>query len=303
MIRKLEHIIKKIKQKKLMGNFPKRIQLETTSVCPCDCIMCSRPLAKRRNTFMDDRLIDKIIEECSSHQVIMQLLFYGDPLTDKRLPEIIKKCKNKNLWTTITTPGVLLNNELALKLLNTGLDHCGFSVDGATKETYEKIRVGANFDLVVKNVENFIRLRDSGDYHTTIDVRMVGLKLTQNETEAFLAKWKPLADQVWVGKYSHKGADYDEQDTIIPVNKNNCEVFYNEMCITTDGDVTICCRDYGRHIMGNVVKDSIKQVWLGEKRKEISNIFQEVGSFGVPYCRDCNLDADYKAKKVTRKRK
>ena len=41
------------------------------------------------------------------------------------------------------------------------------SIDGITKETYESIRVGANFDVVMRNIERFGALTDGSSRHLT----------------------------------------------------------------------------------------------------------------------------------------
>ena len=91
---------------------PRRIQLETTSLCPCRCIMCPGYNAPRKNKFMEDSLIDQIIDECAPEGTVMQLLFYGDPLLDKRIVDIVRKCKVKELPTVITTVGRQLTPQL-----------------------------------------------------------------------------------------------------------------------------------------------------------------------------------------------
>ena len=280
--------IGKRRNDKGVAPFPERIQLETTSLCPCDCVMCTSKIKKRENKFMPDELLGKIIEECSRHDVLMQLLFYGDPCLDPRIPRIVRECKAKGLTAFITTPGVALTEKLGKELLEAGLDRCGFSLDGNSKETYEKIRRGADFEKTVHNIETFIKMKNEGNYATAIDVRMVGLELNKHEWEDFLERWKPRVDQTWVGRYSTKGGESDAFQPVEPRNKYYCDLFEKEMCITADGNVTICCRDHGRVIVGNVRSQSIEAVWNGTERKEMREKMRRGGSFNIDYCRNCS---------------
>jgi radical SAM protein with 4Fe4S-binding SPASM domain len=54
----------------------------------------------------------------------------------------------------------LLNPRRAERCVTSGLDALHFSIDGATPETYERIRVRAHFDRVVRNVELLIETRE-----------------------------------------------------------------------------------------------------------------------------------------------
>ena len=47
---------------------------------------------------------------------------------------------------------------MALSLLEAGLDFIYFSVDGATPNVYEKVRVGADFNQVIENIARMVRL-------------------------------------------------------------------------------------------------------------------------------------------------
>jgi len=118
---------------------------------------------------------------------------------------------------------------------------------------------------------------------------MVGMKINKDEWEPFLNRWQPIVDNAFIEKYGHKGGEYDTKEDIRPRNKRYCEPFFKELCITTDGEATICCRDYGQIIVGNVKRDGVRNVWVGPDRKRIGLIMRKRGSFSIPYCRDCNL--------------
>jgi len=63
---------------------------------------------------------------------------------------------NPRIWPTIITNGMLLNDKTQNELLKRGISNICVSLDGVTKETHEAIRVGSNFDLIIKHVKEFI---------------------------------------------------------------------------------------------------------------------------------------------------
>jgi MoaA/NifB/PqqE/SkfB family radical SAM enzyme len=80
-----------------------------------------------------------------------------EPSLNKRLPDMVALLKRNNprVFATFTTNGTALNLRLGDAIIESGLDCMQVSVDGARKETFEKIRVGAEFEKVMANVREF----------------------------------------------------------------------------------------------------------------------------------------------------
>jgi pyrroloquinoline quinone biosynthesis protein E len=77
----------------------------------------------------------------------------GEPLLHKEFFNIIEYLKSYSIWTRTSINGsLLLVNNNIVKLVESNLGEIQISLDGATKETYEKIRVRANFDKVTKGI-------------------------------------------------------------------------------------------------------------------------------------------------------
>ncbi|MEQ9566734.1 MAG: radical SAM protein, partial [Pseudomonadales bacterium] len=120
--------------------------------------MFDGPQADRmeRARLMSDALFDKICEEITPYadqmrRVTIQLL--GEPLLDKKLESKISRLKKIGIKEVFfSTNGSLFTDKRAVSILESGVDEVDFSVDGATKETFEKIRVGLNYDEVVDNI-------------------------------------------------------------------------------------------------------------------------------------------------------
>ncbi len=70
------------------------------------------------------------------------------------------------------------------------------SIDGATKETYEKIRVGSDFNRVVANIKRFIELkRQRKTYFPETILHFVLNKINQHEALYFVEFVKSLGGQ------------------------------------------------------------------------------------------------------------
>ena len=87
----------------------------------------------------------------------------GEPLLHPRFLDMVRHAKERGLRAEVTTNALLLSPELAAGLLSAGLDQLVVSIDGATAETFSRVRPGASLKRVVENVRKLHDLR--GPYY------------------------------------------------------------------------------------------------------------------------------------------
>ena len=83
----------------------------------------------------------------------------GEPLLQPKLAEWMADATKAGCQTGFLSNGLLLTEEKLKKILTAGINWICISMDGATAEMYNKIRIGSNFDRVCENVANIARLR------------------------------------------------------------------------------------------------------------------------------------------------
>lgn len=252
--------------------FPPSVNVETTSVCDLRCTMCGYPQMPRSKKHMKMELYRKVIDEVAQERPDCQvwLNFYGEPLlTGYRLfyqVEYAKKagCRDVRMNTNATH----LDDETADFLIDAGLDLIVLSMDGFSKDTYEKIRLGGKYDQVKANALRMIeRARDRKAAKPEIQVQIIEMPDNQAEIEDFRRFWAAQGAVVkvknlitWAGTLpiTIQGAQ-NVSRIACPWIMNTCPVLYN-------GDVVICATDAdGRHVLGNVENESIQSIWA---RKE-----------------------------------
>lgn len=86
------------------------------------------------------------------------LMGLGELLLHPRFLHMVHLAKRKGLRAEITTNALRLQDTMAAGFLDAGLDQLVASIDGATAETFARIRSGASLDRVVENVR---RLHDT----------------------------------------------------------------------------------------------------------------------------------------------
>ncbi len=285
------------------AEFPPYIQIETSFACNARCNMCVVHKAERA-AFMSDELYDKILAELSGKAAEIRrvtIQFCGEPLLDKKLAYRIRSLKEAGIPAVyFGTNGSLLAPERCGAILESGVDQIDISVDGATAEVFEKIRLGLNYGEVSENIKTLIKMRDEGQYRTAIRLRYTIQKENVHEVDDFLGYWEPLlksGDRAYA-KYIHTfGGDKqleelfpDKRPSDVNLDDRPCISPWQSFVILTDGRVVLCCNDYsGQYIMGDLNRESIAQVWNGEEFNNIRSKHAESGRKSIAICRGCTV--------------
>ena len=280
--------------------FPKYLQIETASSCNARCIMCPVEDWKREHTIMKQDTFDRIAAEIKDYgdwieRVTIQL--DGEPLMDRSLESRIRTLKSVGIkLVAFATNGSLMTSRRAESIIKSGVDEVSFSVDGASKETFEKIRLRLNFDKVVKNALGFVQLRDHMESNTRVRVRMTIQPENQDEFDDFMSFWRGKLgpnDSVY-GKVLHTWANSDRNYSLAEgydfalLNESPCSSPWTSLVILTDGRVLLCCCDYNATInLGNVRDSSIKEIWQAQKSETIRRLHATQGRKAIPMCINC----------------
>ena len=71
---------------------------------------------------------------------------------------MVEYASKYGIVSEITTNGSLLNEGNITKLLRSNLSRITVSIDGASSEVFQKIRVKSDFNIVVSNCKNLVKL-------------------------------------------------------------------------------------------------------------------------------------------------
>jgi MoaA/NifB/PqqE/SkfB family radical SAM enzyme len=165
------------------------LQVEAAFACNLRCVMCPwREMAKEaaNKGIMTQEIWQSIRPYLSEAQSI-DFTGGGEPLLQPRLAQWMAEAKAAGCETGFLSNGLLLNEEKLENVLEAGTDWICISMDGATAEIYNKIRVGSNFERVCQNVANIARLRNNSRPKTMINFVLMGLNFHQMEEIVRLA--------------------------------------------------------------------------------------------------------------------
>jgi MoaA/NifB/PqqE/SkfB family radical SAM enzyme len=135
---------------------PRSIYVEPTTRCNEHCRQCSRTwLSREADQDLSYDTFRRIIDQFPRlDRVVLHGL--GEPLLNPQLPRMIRHLKERGAHVLFNSNGILLTKERGQALTDAGLDEYRISMDGATRETYARIRGVDAFDTVLANVRAFI---------------------------------------------------------------------------------------------------------------------------------------------------
>lgn len=85
-----------------------------------------------------------------------------------------------------------------------------------------------------------------------------------------------------------RGGDAPNRSDRKSYPNDRCMLPYKQLIIRPDGKVSLCCNDpLGKSTMGDLTKETLEEVWYGEKFKDVRNkLYQGRGSY--PHCQYCD---------------
>ncbi len=305
--------------------------MDQNNLCNLRCTMCafSDPrVAQIGKHLMPIRLFEKIAREVFQHATYLTLSCLTEPLMSRDFPERLEILKSYPVpFTEMITNGQLLNERVIRKMIEVPLHRIGISIDGATAETYERIRQRASFSRLLEKIELLQRLkRQAGSSLPQLRVNLVISEINIDEYEDVLA----LAESL--------GAGAIDVRTIIPfrnaveqgteadafwVRIRECRTYLREWCRRTgiedvgylrqtpeevvlfeSGRKVICkrpwntaaihfngdvqiCSSWMRGEIGNLARQSFEEIWSGEPLAAIRREFEQQQP--GPDCQHCTI--------------
>ncbi len=288
------------------GDFPFSLGVEATNHCNLRCPMCPREAADRGYGNMDFELFRSIADQAAGrdHTVFLPTGF-GESFIHPEFREMLQYLKESGVKITcLITNATYLDEKNCNALVDSQISFVNISLDGTVKDVYEKIRVNANYEKVVENVQRLFRIREErGSALPYIVLRMIKMEETADDAERFQQMWAPYLkenDEVTFSNYQTWSNTVEDHRVEKPEGmklleslpegqkKPPCRMIYKTLQIYYDGRATPCCYDYDCTMeVGNVQDESIEEIWKGERLAEIRRLHEEGRLDEISICKNC----------------
>ena len=297
----------------LETDFPLFLQLETNQICNLRCPSCpiGQPEAYAKYISpekMDWNLYQKIILEGEKYACpSLEPQGTNEPLLDQNLENYIKFAADHGfIDIMLNTNGTILSEERARKFLKSGITRVRFSLDAATKETYEQVRLGGKFDSTMKNIERFLEIKKQ----EKLDLPVVGVnfcktKFNEHEEDTFIEKWNDKVDFIVIQDFQPPDLDTDYSEFLssksvfreqIKESGYNCQQPWQRVFVRSDGAVCPCCAFFSEELsVGNLNEHSLHELWNSKEMHELRDMHKRGNYEENPWCKKCvnHMGGDY----------
>lgn len=285
---------------------PNEALIEVSAACNLSCTHCPQAFMVREKSLIEPKLFEKIIKELAPYKSFIAFQLQGEPTTHKSLADMIRMVKDNGLKSRLITNATLLNKEKSKEFISAGLDYIYFSMNGGDKESYEKVNVNSNFELVVNNMLDFLEAKEElGAYHVRTRTSFV----FENQNKHMARRYKKFFgampfDRIDLTKlFNFFGLNDEVELTLGELLKQGkkvvCEYPWRYMAVTSTGLVRACIFDYDDDlIIGDANRENIMDIWNGERmrafrRAHLSGDFSQIPGAGRT-CLRCSTPC-YKA--------
>jgi len=268
-------------------SYPRNIVVETTAHCQLECKMCGRRTTKRKLGNMKKELMLNILEQIADFNTHIRLwyCFLGEPLIIKnRLPEYIRFGRYLGLkHHLINTNGNALDPETSKSLIDAGLTEIYIGIDAATEETYKKIRIGGDFNKVLYNVDQFLKIKPKD---LKVSVQLISMAENEQEKKLFADYWGQREVSVFI-KEPAQWIDMVEVDQP-EIDRYSCPSLLDTLGIYWDGRTPFCVNDWdGRTVFSNINTTPLKEIWSKQVHDFAKYHILEQWSKVPEICRNC----------------
>lgn len=254
--------------RKVMERFPPEpeqplfdlIALETRTRCNSACAFCAANVLTdtREDKYMPDDLVQKLYTELAALDYRGRLLFFvnNEPLLDPRLPEFLRQARTQlpHVTLEVHTNGLKLNPRNGRELLEAGLH-----------------------TLIINNYT------DQGTVHRGV--------------QQFLDQVAPDFPEVHIDfhlrilteKLANRGGTAPNGTLTREPFQLPCHFPFDYLGMTADGRVSLCCQDhYFDEVMGNFNRESIHDIWYGDRFKAARAALRNADRSTNPLCQVCD---------------
>jgi radical SAM protein with 4Fe4S-binding SPASM domain len=292
--------------------FPIILLVQTQSLCNGRCSICPYPTVSKQlpQGRMEWSLFQKVIDEAAAEPLLASIVFelHNEPLLDERIFDCVGyiKARAPDKRVAVITNGELLDRFSPEAIVQSRLDVLRISLNAHSRETYENINTGLDYDRVMSNIAGML-----SNPFTRQKTRLNFIMTKQNEHEVgeAVSYWRERGVTVNVSGVTNRAgtlanfekfrlkASYDNSASPKALWRRlagrvrhslGCHVPFYEMNVLFNGDALICSEDWHRTtVTGNAKTQSLKEIWNSKKANENRRLLLKKKFEQMAPCKDC----------------
>jgi radical SAM protein with 4Fe4S-binding SPASM domain len=280
--------------------FPIQLDIELNASCNLKCPMCpisaESPKNKGKSTWFCFEHYKKIINFSVENGLkALKLNYVNEPLIRNDIFDFIKYAKEAGVLDVyLSTNGVLMNDLICEKLVLSGITRVQISIDATSKEIYDKLRPGGDFDLVKKNVDILLKTRSRLNSTTPlVRVNFVRTEINEFELEDFVEYWKNKVDMIGIQEFIKPTESSQVIKSKTSLNKRKqgfkCSFPFKQLVITNEKNVLPCCTFWGEKLAIQKLENpqDLIAIWKHPKIIWLREMHKAGKYYEIDECRSC----------------
>jgi radical SAM protein with 4Fe4S-binding SPASM domain len=211
---------------------PKYLQIEPVGQCNLRCRMCPIQFRQDGPPWGPPALMpfDRFTELVDGFPELEELHIQGlgEPLMHPRFFDMVRYAVGRGIRVSTNSNLTLLTAPRARECVASGLEWLHVSVDGATAETYEYIRVWSNFARVLRNLRHLLKARRDAENELP-RVRLITVIMRRNLDE--LPRLVNLACDLGVDAMFVQHLCHDFGESTLPAHYKPMREFIDEQTL------------------------------------------------------------------------
>lgn len=286
--------------------YPISVELSLTNRCNFNCVWCSdKDLRMRRKGDLDLEVVSKLLLDLKSNGTKgIVLEGGGEPTLHKNFEDVISLAYDLGFGVGLITNGSkTLKNHIADKL-----EWIRVSVDASNREEHKSLKGNNLFEEVMSNIKVYCSSKATVGIGYVVTSRNISsldsLILRLSNFGVCYIQFRPVIDHPkldtnidlsYLKRYETSKFSVIIDGMYQNILEGNdglpCTAYSLTTVITADGGVYLCGRlniyPWFKPI-GNINKESFRDIWFGEKRAEQSKMVSDP-QFCKRYCPRCRL--------------
>lgn len=261
------------------------IFVDPSSACNFKCTFCPtgdlqliKSIGRYQGTlsFDDFQKILSDVSEFPDKVKVLRLYKDGEPLVNKRFPDMIRAARDSGLFEMIdtTTNAALLTHERSRAIVDAGLDLVNISVDGLDAAQFEEFaKAKVDFGKFVDQIAYLYENRSNCKMVIKTTTEIIG----SDRRDEFLSTFGDICDKIFIENTSPCWPDFDVEEKMgieiseglygnEIVEQTACPYLFYSISVNSDMKVSACFVDWARGlIVGDLRSQKLKDVWNSDE--------------------------------------
>ena len=296
----------KLRRERLLS-YPCVLIIDPTNICNLRCPLCATGAGTSDIPpgMMDMNLYRRVIDELGPYLYELHLFNWGEPFLHRDFFDMVRYAKKFPIYINTSSNFNAVTGEMISQIVDCGLDELTVSIDGVTKEAYEKYRVGGDFDRVMSNLRSLVDekkrrnsatpeivfrflvmkhnvkeldrarevARELGCRFKKKTIRIDMLDFDSDSVKDKIEERKEwLPDETEFNRYKKR----DEKRRKKPGKKRVCKDLWQRVFINWNGAVYPCCNICAQDDLFTTSYDvPFREIWNGRKYTAARRLFRE----------------------------